>query len=229
MSIFMVYGGAGQLGQVICTAFAGQQDWTVISVDFRESPTATESIIINGTMADDVPTIINQLRGRQLQGIFVVAGGWAGGSIDEVSVLDSTAKMHNFNVISSLVASHVAARSLAPNGILQLTGALAALGPTPGMIGYGMAKAAVHQLISSLADPASKLPDGTTVVGVAPVTLDTPQNRAGMPKADFTSWTPLQTMADKFVEWASGTGRPANGAILSVVTKDGKTTWQPVA
>lgn len=80
-------------------------------------------------------------------------------------------------------------------GVLSLTGAKAALGGTPGMIGYGLAKAAVHQLVKSLASADSGLPKGSKVNAVAPITLDTPANRGGMPNADFSSWTPLETLA----------------------------------
>lgn len=37
-----------------------------------------------------------------------------------------------------------------------------------GMIGYGMAKAAVHQLIKSLADRKGGLPEDATVLGILP-------------------------------------------------------------
>lgn len=37
-----------------------------------------------------------------------------------------------------------------------------------GMIGYGMAKAAVHQLVKSLADPSSGLPKNTFISAVLP-------------------------------------------------------------
>ncbi len=30
-----------------------------------------------------------------------------------------------------------------------------------------------------------------TVVGILPVTIDTPSNREGMPNADFSAWTPV--------------------------------------
>ncbi len=46
-----------------------------------------------------------------------------------------------------------------------------------GMMGYGMAKAAVHQLVKSLGEQGSGLPDGTCALGILPVTLDTPMNR----------------------------------------------------
>ena len=37
-----------------------------------------------------------------------------------------------------------------------------------GMIGYGLAKGAVHQLIQSLAQPGGGLPDQSTVAGILP-------------------------------------------------------------
>ena len=47
-----------------------------------------------------------------------------------------------------------------------LSGAKPALAGTPGMIGYGMAKAAVHQLVKSLSCPKSGLPEGAFCAGV---------------------------------------------------------------
>lgn len=36
------------------------------------------------------------------------------------------------------------------------------------MIGYGIAKAAVHQLVKSLSQPNSGLPEGSTTVAILP-------------------------------------------------------------
>lgn len=55
------------------------------------------------------------------------------------------------NIRSALGASHVASKLLKENGLLVLTGASAALNATPGMIAYGITKAATHHLIKSLA------------------------------------------------------------------------------
>lgn len=95
------------------------------------------------------------------------------------------------------------------------------------MIGYGMAKAAVHHLTKSLAENGSGLPDGSTTVAILPVTLDTPMNRKWMPKADFSTWTPLEFVADLFVRWASGKDRPKSGSLLQVVTKNHQTDVIP--
>lgn len=65
-----------------------------------------------------------------------------------------------------------------------------------GMIGYGMAKAAVHQLTKSLAAKDSGLPEDSLVAAILPVTLDTPMNRKWMPKADTTTWTSMDFISE---------------------------------
>lgn len=64
------------------------------------------------------------------------------------------------------------------------------------MIGYGMAKAAVHQLTKSLAKKDGGLPKNSLVTAILPVTLDTPMNRKWMAKADTTSWTPMEFISE---------------------------------
>lgn len=66
------------------------------------------------------------------------------------------------------------------------------------MIGYGMAKAAVHQLCKSLAAEGGGLPKDSTVLAILPVTLDTPMNRKWMPKADHSTWTPLEYISEYY-------------------------------
>ena len=65
-----------------------------------------------------------------------------------------------------------------------------------GMIGYGMAKAAVHQLVASLAKEGGGLPKDATVAAILPITLNTFMNRKYMPDADQTTWTPLPFVAE---------------------------------
>lgn len=68
--------------------------------------------------------------------------------------------------------------------------------PLLGMMGYGMAKAAIHQLTQSLAGPNSGLPANAFVASILPITLDTPMNRKWMPDADTSTWTPLEYIAE---------------------------------
>ena len=113
-------------------------------------------------------------------------------------------------------------------GILTLTGASAATHGTPGMVAYGMAKAAVHQLVKSAASPNSGLPAGAKVAAILPVTLDTPMNRKWMQGADTSTWTSLDTIAAKFLLWAEGKEMLQSGSLFRLVTQNSTTEFVPV-
>ncbi|KAG8233392.1 hypothetical protein J437_LFUL013172 [Ladona fulva] len=146
------------------------------------------------------------------------------------------------SVWSAAIAASIAVKNLKEGGLVTLPGAKPALGPTPGMIGYGMAKAAVHQLTKSLAAEKSGLPPNCLTVAILPVTLDTPMNRKWMPNADFSTWTPLEFVAEAlyynrlldenydpfntcrlFLRWSRGEDRPPNGSLVQMVTKNFRT------
>ena len=74
------------------------------------------------------------------------------------------------SVWSSAIAAALAANHLKAGGCIVLPGAKSTLGGIPGMIGYGMAKAAVHQLVKSLAEPKSGLPEGAFCAGISTIT-----------------------------------------------------------
>ncbi|XP_069488013.1 dihydropteridine reductase isoform X2 [Ambystoma mexicanum] len=95
------------------------------------------------------------------------------------------------------------------------------------MIAYGMAKATVHQLCQSLGCENSGLPAGSAAVAILPVTLDTPANRASMPNADYSSWTPLEFVAETFFDWTAGKDRPKSGSLVQVITTAGKSELMP--
>ncbi|KAB0393642.1 hypothetical protein E2I00_004098, partial [Balaenoptera physalus] len=109
------------------------------------------------------------------------------------------------------------------------------------MIGYGMAKGAVHQLCQSLAGKDSGMPSGSAAIAVLPVTLDTPMNRKSMPEADFSSWTPLEFLVEFFLlkckasllcsrtfhDWITEKNRPSSGSLIQVVTTKGRTELTP--
>jgi dihydropteridine reductase len=161
--------------------------------------------------------------GGKLDAILNVAGGWAGGNAASKQFLTNSDLMWRQSVWSSIISASLATKFLAERGVLTLTGAAASLSDTPSMLGYGMAKAAVHHLTKSLGAEAGGLPQGAFVAAILPVTLDTPMNRKWMPKADFGSWTPLGFVAELMEKWISGEARPASGTLVKLVTKDGAT------
>ena len=167
--------------------------------------------------------VADLLNDNKLDAVICVAGGWAGGNASK-DLAKNTDLMIKQSVWSSTISASVAAQFLKEGGVLTLTGAKPALTGTPGMIGYGMAKAAVHQLTKSLSASGSGLPENSLVVSILPITLDTPMNRKWMPKADFSTWTPLEYVAELFHTWIQNpSGRPVNGSLLQLVTKESKT------
>ncbi|KAG2184479.1 hypothetical protein INT43_000388 [Umbelopsis isabellina] len=234
MSNVIVYGGAGALGRHLVSKFAASQ-WTVTSIDLVKNDQAQHNVLLN---IDDsleaqakaaLDGVKSALGSQKAKAVLCVAGGWAGGNAKSDDFIKNSDLMVKQSVNSSLIAANVAAHLLADDGLLSLTGALAAQQGTPGMIGYGIAKAAVHQLVSSLAAPGSGLPSGASVTAILPVTLDTPMNRKfAAADTDFSTWTSLDDVSNHLFELATKSSNVTSGKLLSVVTKDGQTSFTEV-
>ncbi|XP_007443182.1 dihydropteridine reductase [Python bivittatus] len=205
----------------------------VASIDLAENEEASANVVVKMgdsfvEQADQVTEDVGKVLGKdKVDAILCVAGGWAGGSAKAKSLYKNSDLMWKQSVWTSVISSHLATKYLKEGGLLTLTGAKAALAGTPGMVGYGMAKSAVHQLCQSLSGSNSGLPTGATVVAILPVTLDTPMNRTSMPEADFSSWTPLDFIAGTFHDWIISKNRPSSGSLIQVVTTGGKSELSP--
>ncbi|XP_030047082.1 dihydropteridine reductase [Microcaecilia unicolor] len=228
----LIYGGRGALGSK-CVEYFKSKNWWVACIDIVENANANANVLVKISdsfteQTDQVTTDVGKLLGEEkVDAILCVAGGWTGGSAKAKSFYKSCDQMWKQSVWTSAISSHLATKHLKEGGLLTLTGAKAGLSGTPGMVGYGMAKAAVHQLCQSLGGEKSGLPAGSTAVAVLPVTLDTPANRTSMPNADFSSWTPLEFVAKTFYEWTTGSNRPKSGSLIQVITTEGKTELSP--
>ncbi|XP_034545629.1 quinoid dihydropteridine reductase a [Notolabrus celidotus] len=228
----IVYGGRGALGSK-CVQHFKSNGWWVASIDMAANEEANENVIVKMSesfteQAGQVTADVAQLLGEQkVDAILCVAGGWAGGSCSSKDLFKNTDMMWKQSVWTSTISSRLAALHLKPGGLLTLAGAKAAQSGTGGMVGYGMAKAAVHQLCQSLAAKNSGMPSEAAAVAILPVTLDTPMNRKFMPDADFGSWTPLEFIAEMFFNWATGANRPASGSLMQLLTSGGETQAVP--
>ncbi|GAB0097026.1 dihydropteridine reductase [Sergentomyia squamirostris] len=229
----VVYGGRGALGNA-CVQHFKKNNWWVLSIDMVANESADANVLVerDATWVDQEQHVLTQvgsaLSDSKVDAVICVAGGWAGGNASK-DLAKNSDLMWRQSVWTSSISAAIGATHLKPGGVLSLTGAKPALSATPGMIGYGMAKAAVHQLTKSLAGKDSGLPENSLVVAILPVTLDTPMNRKWMPKADFTTWTPLEFVADLFLKWTKGDERPANGSLLQLITQESVTKLVPAA
>lgn len=225
----LVYGGKGALGSKVVSIFQGK-GWAVISVDLAANEEADYNVIVvpSGSWQEEARTVTEKVTesvgNDKLHGLFCVAGGWMGGNAAAEDIIKSADLMWKQSVWPSLISSTIASKYLHPDGIMVLTGTIPALGGTPTMIGYGMAKAAVHQLVLSLAAKGSGLPEGSKTIAILPLTLDTPQNRKYKRPLDTQNWTPCETVAEYFFKWSNGHECPANGSLVQLHTKGNKTT-----
>jgi dihydropteridine reductase len=233
-----VIGGAGSLGRVLVQQLKSFGA-TVTSIDMQRNVDAPKNVIItakgeeNGASlqrACKEATLKEDGNAERYDAIYCVAGGWIGGNVSQSdSFLTSVTRMTQMNLTGAALAAAIAGTSLQPNGLLVLTSAKASLGPTPGMIAYGMTKAATNHLLSSLSSPGSGLPATATIIAILPETLDTESNRKAMPDANHGNWTPLADVASKLVSWmAPGVDRPQSGSLITVITRNGKTVFAPV-
>jgi NAD(P)-dependent dehydrogenase (short-subunit alcohol dehydrogenase family) len=83
-----------------------------------------------------------------------------------------------------------------------------------GMGAYTASKAAVAALTVALADEVAK--DGILVNAVAPSIMDTPANRAAMPKANYDAWPKVEEVAATIAFLASPENKVTRGGIVPV-------------
>ncbi|KRY76930.1 Protein PTCD3 -like protein, mitochondrial [Trichinella pseudospiralis] len=225
----IVYGGAGALGSKVVEHFAARNWWTC-SIDLLKNDKASCNIVVNDSTdfilqgEEVVSKVTDATANEKVDAILCLAGGWTGGSAKKKDFFLSCQQMWKQSVWTSVISCRLGSLFLKTEGLLVFTGAAAALQPTPTMMAYGMAKAAVQQLARSAGCPAGGLPEKSTCLAILPVTLDTPANRKAMPKADTSSWTQLSYIVDMISVWISDyDSRPKSGSLIKLTTVNGNT------
>ena len=121
------------------------------------------------------------------------------------------------NVRTALAASQAALPHLLKNatGRIINIGAAGALKAATGMGAYAASKSGVMRLTEALAD---ELKDrGITVNALLPSIIDTPPNRADMPKAEFDRWVRPEQIGDAIVFLLSDAAQAVTGALIPIV------------
>jgi NAD(P)-dependent dehydrogenase (short-subunit alcohol dehydrogenase family) len=126
--------------------------------------------------------------------------------------------MYAINLKTAVCACKAALAHLpADGGRIVNVGAAATAKAGTGMGAYAASKAGVAKLTEALAE---ELKDkGINVNAVLPTVIDTPANRADMPKADFTRWVDPRALADVIVFLSSHAARAITGASILVAGK----------
>jgi NAD(P)-dependent dehydrogenase (short-subunit alcohol dehydrogenase family) len=157
-------------------------------------PAGTQVQIVEGVDLTDETSVASFYASRPpLWASVHIAGGFAEAPLLSTSLAALRAQL-DMNLTTAFLCCREAARNLrGRGGRLVNVGARSALAPTGGSVGYTIAKAGVAAMTVALADELAA--DGIRVNAVLPGTIDTPANRAAMPGADTSRWTPPERIA----------------------------------
>jgi NAD(P)-dependent dehydrogenase (short-subunit alcohol dehydrogenase family) len=126
-------------------------------------------------------------------------------------------RMFRLNTASAFLCCRESVRAMRARGsggrIVNIS-ARPAVQPTGGMLAYTTSKAAVAALTQGLAEEVRD--DGILVNAVLPSIMDTPQNRAAMPKADHSTWPRVEQVAEVIGFLAGKDNALTTGALLPV-------------
>ena len=134
----------------------------------------------------------------------------------ESGSLDTWDLLYRINLRTAVAATKAALPFLIESraGRIVNIGAMGATKAAAGMGAYAASKAGVAKLTEALAE---ELKDrGITVNALLPSTIDTPPNRADMPKADFERWVKPTQLADVIVFLLSDQASAITGALIPV-------------
>ena len=218
--VIAITGALGALGRVVAET-AAKRGARVAGIDYAASQVAAtaERIELGGIDLSDAAQAKKAIDtaaahfGR-LDALVNIAGGF---TFEAVTDGDGTSwqRMYALNVLTALNTSRAAMAHLAASsaGRIVNIGAMGALQAGSGMGPYAASKAGVHRLTEAL---AAEWKGKVTVNAVLPSTIDTPANRASMPKADFAKWVAPQELAEVILFLASDAASAVTGALIPV-------------
>jgi NAD(P)-dependent dehydrogenase (short-subunit alcohol dehydrogenase family) len=221
--VFAITGAFGVLGSAVARAAAAKGHRLAL-IDYAKDgaplPAGEDVLVLGGvdlTDANAAGAAIDAAAERfgGLDALLNIAGGFRWETHAEGSA-ESWYSQYRLNVLTATNASRAAVPYLKRSaaGRIVNVGSAAALKAALGMGAYAAAKAGVHALTQALAEELKA--DGVTVNAVLPSILDTPTNRADMPKADFSAWVAPDDLAAVMLFLASEEARAVTGALVAV-------------
>jgi NAD(P)-dependent dehydrogenase (short-subunit alcohol dehydrogenase family) len=218
--VVVITGASGALGKVVAEV-ALARGARVAGVDHAASqmPATATRIELGGVDLSDAAAAKRAIDAvashfGKVDALINIAGGFAFETVADGDP-KTWQRMYALNVLTALNASRAAIPHLAASASARIVniGAMGALQAGAGMGAYAASKAGVHRLTEAL---ATEWKGKITVNAVLPSTIDTPANRASMPKADFSQWVRPQELADVILFLASDAASAITGALLPV-------------
>jgi NAD(P)-dependent dehydrogenase (short-subunit alcohol dehydrogenase family) len=214
----VVFGGAGALGSGVAAAFA-DVGAVVVGVD-RAMPAAEHQL--SGVRYETVDVLDDAavaalFRSRPAPwAVINTIGGFAPRRpLTELDPAELNTQLQ-LNLVSAAIITKHALQAMLPVGegrIVHTASHAAAVSAGAGFA-YSVSKLGVLRLVEMA---ASELHGSEITVNcVVPKIIDTPANRAAMPKADHASWPKVHEIARSYIYLASPDSHLVNGAAIPV-------------
>jgi NAD(P)-dependent dehydrogenase (short-subunit alcohol dehydrogenase family) len=225
--VIIVTGAAGNVGSALAKLLASRSA-RVVLVDTVADRLATVAATLEGSahLAFSEYDLTNSVASTalvakvqsecgRLDGVGTTVGGFAMAPLANAGP-EQWEAMFRLNVMTTwnIYRAAVPAIRQAGGGALVGIGSAAGLRGSAQMAAYSATKSATMRLTESLADELRS--DHIRVNAVLPTTIDTPQNRAAMPRADTSLWVQPSEVAEAMAFLLSDRASGITGALLPV-------------
>ena len=218
--VVIVTGAFGQLGRALTHELLAQGARpALLDVTAGAAPEGARAWAVDLRSLGDAQRVADEVAREfgRIDALANVAGGFRWITLEQSTDLGEWAALHALNLQTCVTASKAVLphlRAAGGGGRIVNVGAMGAVKGAAGMGAYAASKAGVMRFTESLADEV-KL-QGITVNAVLPGILDTPQNRADMPDADFARWVQPRELARVIAFLLSDAASAVTGALLPV-------------
>lgn len=227
--VTMITGGAGNLGRSVTRAFLEAGHRVFVPLHKGDAQGALDGLAHEFSGRVDTCYLdLTTERGAaaavkeavewtgRLDCVAHLVGGWSGGALLADTPTDLWDRMMDLNLRSAYLVARAALPVMAEaqGGSLVFVSSRAAREGRARNGAYAVSKSALVTLTEVIAEEYG--PAGIRAYAVLPDTLDTPANRAAMPGADTSAWTPPEAVAARIVSLCSGSASEPNGAAIPV-------------
>jgi len=213
----LITGANGGLGTAVCQEFLASGAKVIgVALEWKH-PAPFTTISADVTTEAGCDSMVKQaLEQGPIDALVHLVGGFAGGSPVADTTDQTWDSMMNVNLRAAFCCIRAALKPMhaAGRGRIVAIGTRMAVEPSPNFAAYAVSKAALVALIKTVAAEGQKF--GVTANVVLPSTIDTPANRAAMPKADFSRWVAPQSIAKLLVFLTSEAAADTSGAVIPI-------------
>jgi NAD(P)-dependent dehydrogenase (short-subunit alcohol dehydrogenase family) len=219
--VVVVTGGFGVLGRAVAEAALAAGAFVAIPGREQESKIAARDrlLVLGGVDLADFAAAKQAFdtiaaRFGHIDALANVAGGFRWQTLGDGD-LTGWNDLFRMNLVTAATATKAALPYLrASQGAIVNVASAPAKKAGAGMGAYAASKAGVLRLTESVAEEEKKA--GVRVNAVLPTIIDTPRNRADMPKADFSRWVKPEEIAKAILFLLSDDASAITGAELLI-------------